>query len=35
MFLFLCTGTIPDSIEGLSSLQTLDLSYNGLSGMSV
>ena len=28
-----CTGPIPESIGGLSSLQTLDLSRNGLSGI--
>ena len=32
---FLCTGTIPTSIGGLSSLQTLDLRYNVLSGTSI
>ena len=32
---FLRTGAIPESVGGLSSLQTLDLGFNGLSGMSV
>ena len=31
---FLCAGAIPPSIGGLSSLQTLDLRFNGLSGSS-
>ena len=32
---FLCTGTIPASIGGLTNLQTLWLNGNALSGMCV
>ena len=33
--MFLCIGVIPPSIEGLTNLQTLNLSGSGLTGMSV